>query len=95
MFPRTYGATWYFHKRNFKPGISSKILPNHVPLSDVIKQTGNAAGLTSGLLRDNYELIGWSFPDVIAEPVYKIMISGFETMMAGALNAEALECSIS
>ena len=47
---------------------SRRLLPSNVPLSDVVTQTGNAAGLVAGLLMGDFRLISRSLHDVIAEP---------------------------
>jgi len=70
-------------------------LPAMVPLADVVRQTGNAAGLVAGLITGNHELIGRSLHDVIAEPVRAGTIEGFFEMKNAALEAGALGCSIS
>jgi len=74
---------------------SRKLLPKSVSLSDVITQTGNAAGLVAGLLQEDYTLIGRSLHDVIAEPARKHTIPGFDAMKDAALSSGALGCSIS
>jgi len=70
-------------------------LPAAVPLADVVRQTGNTAGLVAGLLTGDYDLIGRSLHDVIAEPVRAGTIDGFFEMKHAALEAGALGCSIS
>ncbi len=74
---------------------SRKLLPKSVPLADLVTQTGNAAGLVAGLLKQDYALIGRSLHDVVAEPARSHMIPGFANMKAAALDAGALGCSIS
>jgi len=74
---------------------SRKLLPRRVPLGDLIRQTGNAAGLVAGLLQEDFGLISRSLHDVVAEPVRKHLIPGFEAMKEAALSAGALGCSIS
>jgi len=74
---------------------SRKLLPRSVPLADVIRQTGNAAGLIAGLLQEDFGLISRSLHDVVAEPVRKHLIPGFEPMKDAALSAGALGCGIS
>jgi homoserine kinase len=74
---------------------SRQALPKQVPLKDVVTQTGNAAGLIAGLLTSNYDLIGRSLHDVIAEPARGPMIPGFQAMKDAAMRAGALGCSIS
>jgi homoserine kinase len=74
---------------------SRQLLPTDVPLRDVVKQTGNAAGLVAGLLTGDTELIGRSLDDVIAEPCRACTIPGFQEVKQAALEAGALGCSIS
>jgi homoserine kinase len=74
---------------------SRKLLPKAIPVSDVITQTGNAAGLIAGLMTGDFALIGRSLHDVIAEPVRRNSIPGFSAMKEEALAAGALGCSIS
>jgi homoserine kinase len=72
-----------------------KILPQSVPLGDVITQTGNAAGLIAGMLTADLPLIGRSLCDVIAEPARAHLIPGFALMKESALAHGALGCGIS
>ncbi|HEX9007128.1 MAG TPA: homoserine kinase, partial [Bacteroidota bacterium] len=72
-----------------------KLLPQAVPLRDLITQTGNAAGLVAGLLTGDLALIGRSLNDVVAEPARAHLIPGFHDMKRAALSAGALGCSIS
>jgi homoserine kinase len=74
---------------------SRSLLPSHIPLQDVVTQTGNAAGLIAGLLTADYALIARSLQDVIAEPARAHTITGFAAMKQAALDAGALGCSIS
>jgi homoserine kinase len=72
-----------------------RILPKSVPLSDVVRQTGNAAGLVAGLMSGNFGLISRSLHDVIAEPARRHLVPSFAEMKAAALEAGALGCSLS
>jgi homoserine kinase len=74
---------------------SRGLLPASLPLSDVIAQTGNAAGLVAGLVNGDYGLIGRSLQDRIAEPVRRHLIPAYGEMKAAALVAGALGCNIS
>jgi homoserine kinase len=64
-------------------------------LKKTITQTGNAAGLVAGLIMGDFELIGRSMVDVIAEPKRKKMIPGFDEVKQAAREAGALGCNIS
>ncbi len=70
------------------------VLPRSVSLKTATKQWGNVGALVSGLLTSDYELIGRSLVDVIAEPKRAPLIPGFYTVKQAALEAGALGCSI-
>jgi len=72
-----------------------RLLPQTIPLCDVVAQTGNAAGLVAGLMMSDYDLISRSLHDRIAEPARARLIPGFAGMKQAALQAGALGCSIS
>lgn len=72
-----------------------KILTNKIFLKDAVTQWGNIGGLVAGLLKKDYELIGRSLQDVIAEPIRSKLIPGFSEIKKAALDAGALGCSIS
>jgi len=72
-----------------------QILKKQIPLSDVTTQMGNIAGLITGMINEDFELIQRSMEDVIVEPVRSILIPGFEKMKKAAIKAGALGCSIS
>ncbi|MFO7756774.1 MAG: homoserine kinase [Bacteroidales bacterium] len=71
------------------------VLKKSNSLDKTITQTGNAAGLIAGLMMSDFDLIGRSMVDVIAEPWRKNMIPGFDDVRKAAKNAGALGCSIS
>lgn len=72
-----------------------QILRQQVLLKDAIKQWGNIAGLVTGFLTSNYDLIGRSLEDVIIEPVRSILIPGFEDVKRRSKDAGALGGGIS
>lgn len=72
-----------------------QILRQQVLLKDAIRQWGNIAGLVTGFLTSNYDLIGRSLEDVIIEPVRSILIPGFDEVKKGAREAGALGGGIS
>jgi homoserine kinase len=71
------------------------ILRKELSLKKAITQMGNVAGLVSGLLLPDYDLIGRSLVDVIIEPIRAILIPQFNEVKAAALDQGALGCSIS
>lgn len=71
------------------------ILKKSILLKDAVRQWGNVAGLITGLIKEDYSLIGRSMEDVIIEPVRSMLIPGFDQVKAAALQAGALGCGIS
>lgn len=74
---------------------SRMILKGNVPLRLAVTQAGNAAGLITGLLRSDYDLIRNSLHDVIAEPARSFLIPGIGKLKEESLKAGALGTSIS
>jgi homoserine kinase len=78
-----------------KTSDARQILRKEVQLKDAIKQWGNIAGVVTGFLKHDYDLIGRSLEDVIIEPVRSILIPGFEEVKKNAKQAGALGGGIS
>lgn len=74
---------------------SREILPKTISLNQMVRQTGNAAGLIAGLMQGDLTLVAHSLTDVIAEPIRSQLIPGFYAIKQAALAAGALGCSIS
>ena len=72
-----------------------QILKQQVLLKDAIKQWGNIAGLVTGFMKNDYDLIGRSLEDVIIEPVRSILIPGFDELKVKCKEAGALGGGIS
>jgi homoserine kinase len=72
-----------------------QILRKQVLLKDAIKQWGNIAGLVSGFLKNDYDLIGRSLEDVIIEPIRSILIPGFDEVKTCCKETGALGGGIS
>ena len=72
-----------------------QILKKQIFLKDAIRQWGNIAGLVTGLLQSDYDLIGRSLEDVIIEPVRSILIPAFAEVKKRSLEAGALGGGIS
>jgi len=72
-----------------------QILRKQVLLKDAIKQWGNIAGLVTGFLKNDLDLIGRSLEDVIIEPVRSILIPGFNDVKTKCKEAGALGGGIS
>lgn len=72
-----------------------QILKQQVLLKDAIKQWGNIAGLVTGFLKHDYDLISRSLEDVIIEPVRSILIPGFDDIKKVSKDSGALGGGIS
>ena len=72
-----------------------QILKKQVLLKDAIKQWGNIAGLVTGFLKNDLDLIGRSLEDVLIEPIRSILIPGFDEIKAKCKEAGALGGGIS
>ena len=64
-------------------------------MKDGIAQWSNTAALVAGLYSNDYELIGRSITDHIAEPYRSRLIPCFNEVKLAALSQGALGCSIS
>ena len=78
-----------------KTSDARQILRKEVQLKNAIMQWGNIAGLVTGLLKNDYGLIGRSLEDVIIEPVRSILIPGFDEVKMNSKEAGALGGGIS
>ena len=78
-----------------KTSDARQILRKEVLLKDAIRQWGNIAGLVTGLMKNDYELIGRSLEDVLIEPVRSILIPGFDEVKKNCREAGALGGGIS
>jgi homoserine kinase len=74
---------------------SRRVLKPTLPLKDAIIQSGNIAGLMLGLMKPDFDLIGRSLKDVIAEPIRSAFIPGFDQLRKEAIDAGALGFGIS
>lgn len=75
--------------------LSRSILKREVDLGTAIKQWGNVAGLTAGLFKSDYDLIGRSLHDYIVEPLRSKLIPAYDEITAAAKNSNALGFGIS
>lgn len=72
-----------------------QVLKSTIPLKDGITQWANTAALVAGMMKGDYELIGRSLVDVVAEPLRSVLIPGFDRIKKMALSNGALGCGIS
>ena len=78
-----------------KTSDARQILRKEIQLKDAIQQWGNIAGLVSGLLKNDYDLISRSLEDVLIEPVRSILIPGFDEVKKRSKETGALGGGIS
>ncbi|WP_419869956.1 homoserine kinase [Chryseobacterium sp. CT-SW4] len=78
-----------------KTSDARQILKKNVELKDAIQQWGNVAGLVTGILKNDFALIGRSLHDVIVEPVRSILIPGFDEVKTKSMEIGALGGGIS
>lgn len=78
-----------------KTSDSRSVLRDSVSLKHSTIQSGNVAGLIAGLFQEDFELIGRSLRDVIAEPYRATLIPGFYEVKETVKAAGALGMGIS
>jgi homoserine kinase len=78
-----------------KTSDSRNVLDKEIPLKTAVKQWGNVGGLIAGLYTNDYDLIGRSLKDYVAEPKRASLIPGFFEIKEAALNNGALGAGIS
>jgi homoserine kinase len=78
-----------------KTSMAREILDKQITLTNAVKQWGNVAGLTAGLFSEDYDLIGRSLIDHVAEPKRSALIPGFRELKKAAVQNGALGAGIS
>lgn len=78
-----------------KTSDARQILKKQILLKDAITQWANIAGLVTGFMKGDYDLISRSLHDVIIEPVRSILIPGFDEIKKQSIGAGALGGGIS
>lgn len=95
QFPKELCCVLVHPHLEVKTEDSRRILRNSVTIRDAVSQSANAAGLMIGLMTSDFDLIGKSLKDAIAEPVRSVFIPGFDQLRQLAKDAGALGCGIS
>jgi homoserine kinase len=72
-----------------------RILKRDIPLKDVITQSANTAAFMTGIIKEDFGLIGRSICDLVAEPKRTRLIPGFDRARRAALETGAIGCGIS
>ena len=78
-----------------KTSMARGILDKQISLGTAVKQWGNFGGLIAGLYSGDYDLIGRSLVDHIAEPKRSSLIPGFQELKKAAIQNGALGAGIS
>lgn len=93
--PKNLFCTILHPQFEIKTSEARKLIKKKYSLKELLTQSGNAAGLVAGLLKNDYELIKRSLYDVVAEPARAKLIPGFYDIKNAALNNGSIGCSIS
>lgn len=93
--PKELYATIIHPQIEVKTAAARSILPKDIALKTAVTQWGNLGGFICGLYTEDYDLIGRSIVDVVAEPYRKSLIPSFEKVKQAALEAGALGFGIS
>ncbi|MCF6181794.1 homoserine kinase [Lutibacter sp.] len=93
--PNELMATIIHPQIEIKTADARKLLKENISLKEATKQWANVGGLISGLYSNNYNLIGRSLQDYVAEPVRSTLIPGFNDVKKTCIDAGALGCGIS
>lgn len=72
-----------------------RVLRKEFPLNVVTRQSANSAALILGMITGDYNLIGRSMNDLLAEPRRTLLIPGFAEAKKSAIDSGAIGCGIS
>ncbi len=72
-----------------------KVVPDGATVSQLVETVGNAATLTTGMHRNDPELVGQGMRDSVVTPARVGLIEGYETVRTAALEAGATGVTIS
>jgi homoserine kinase len=78
-----------------KTSDSRAVLKKEIPLKAAVAQWGNVGGLIAGFYTADYDLIGRSLQDEVAEPYRRALIPGFSDAKLAAMQSGALGAGIS
>jgi homoserine kinase len=93
--PENLFCTLVHPQLELKTEDSRKVLKVSVPLRDAVRQWGNIAGLVTGLMKSDFDLISRSMHDYIVEPIRSVLIPGYDQIKKAVLDAGALGSGIS
>jgi homoserine kinase len=72
-----------------------RVIPDGATIEEFVETVGNAATLTTGMHRDDPELVGAGMYDSVVTPARAELIRGYETVREAALDAGATGVTIS
>jgi homoserine kinase len=78
-----------------KTEVARSVLPNTVPLKNVVHNVSNASTIVAGFMSKDIEMIAKGIDDVIVEPARKHLIPGYDEVKRKATKAGALAVTIS
>jgi homoserine kinase len=78
-----------------KTAVARDLLDRQLPLETAVRQWGNVGGLVAGLYSEDYDLIGRSLEDFVAEPKRAALIPRFSEIKSSAIVSGALGAGIS
>lgn len=93
--PRELCCVVIHPEMEIRTSMARGLLDRQLPLETAVRQWGNVGGLVAGLYREDYDLIGRSLLDYVAEPKRSVLIPGFNELKQSALREGALGAGIS
>lgn len=93
--PSELVATVIHPQIEIKTEDARKVVPQQIDTKTAIAQWANVGGLVSGLYASDFDLIGRSLIDYVAEPARKHLIPYFDTVKKTALENGAVGAGIS
>ncbi|WP_299520087.1 homoserine kinase [Winogradskyella sp.] len=93
--PSELVATIIHPQIEIKTEDARKVVPETIPVKTAIAQWANVGGLISGLYAGDFDLIGNSLIDYVAEPQRKLLIPHFDEVKEAAIKSGALGVGIS
>ena len=94
-FPKELLAVVIYPEVEIKTADAKRILKPEIGIQKAVRQSANMAGLISGLISSDFDRIGKSIEDAIAEPIRKALIPFYEEVKKMALSQGALGFNIS
>ena len=94
-YPKSIFCSIIYPQISIKTAEARKLISKNIALRKSLNQTGNAASLMIGLMNADYNLIGRSMVDEIAEPKRASLIPCYDRIRTNALISGAINCNIS